>query len=165
MSKPRIAFLGLGILGDGMARRVPSHGFPLTVFNRNSEESRVFAMNGATVANSPREAAKNAEVIIGMVADDNASRALWFDETGALAGANPGMVCIECSTGTVGRIHERATTAQEHKCGFLDAPETGSKARAASGELNFIVVGHGGIERIPKRHRQGTWRKGHCRRG
>ncbi len=76
-----------------------------------------------------------------MVADDNASRSVWLDENGALAGAKPGTVCIECSTVTVGWIHELATAAQNHKCEFLDAPVTGSKTQAASGELNFLVGG------------------------
>ena len=48
MSKPRIAFLGLGIMGGGMARRLLSHEFPLTVFNRSPEKSKVFAARGAT---------------------------------------------------------------------------------------------------------------------
>ncbi|HSY10124.1 MAG TPA: NAD(P)-dependent oxidoreductase, partial [Candidatus Dormibacteraeota bacterium] len=141
MSKPRIAFLGLGIMGGGMARRIVSHGFPSTVYNRNPEKSKVFATNGAAVANSPREAAKNAAVIVAMVADDNASRAMWFGEGGALAGAKPGTVCIECSTVTVGWIHELAIAAQKQKCQLLDAPVTGSKSQAASGELNFLVGG------------------------
>ena len=141
MSKPRIAFLGLGIMGGGMARRLLGHEFPLTVFNRSPEKSKVFVTNGATVADSPCEAANNAEVIVSMVADDHASQALWFGEGGALAGAKPGTVCIECSTVTVGWVHELAVAAQKHQCGFLDAPVTGSKVQAASGELNFIVGG------------------------
>lgn len=141
MSKPRIAFLGLGIMGGGMARRILNHGFPLTVFNRNPEKSKPLAANGATVANSPREAAKNADAIISMVADDNASCAMWFGENGALAGAKPGTVCIECSTVTVDWIHDLAEAAHEFKYGFLDAPVTGSKTQATIGELNFIVGG------------------------
>lgn len=141
MSKPRIAFLGLGIMGGGMARRLLTGGFPLAVFNRNPEKSRPFAAAGATVATSPRDAVKNADVIISMVADDNAARALWLGENGALAGALPGTVCIECSTVTVDWIHELAAAARKQKCDFLDAPVTGSKAQAANGELNFIVGG------------------------
>lgn len=141
MSKPRIAFFGLGIMGSGMARRLLANGFPLTVFNRNVEKSKPFAAEGAHVASSPREAASRADVIISMVADDNASRSLWLGENGALAAAAPGTVCIECSTVTVGWIHELAAAAQGKKCDLLDAPVTGSKTQAASGELNFIVGG------------------------
>ena len=141
MSKPRIAFLGLGIMGGGMARNLLTKGFPLAVFNRNAEKSKPFANDGARVASSPREAAENADVIISMVADDNAARSLWIGQTGALAGAKAGTICIECSTVTVGWIHELAAAAQKQKCEFLDAPVTGSKNQSASGELNFIVGG------------------------
>ena len=141
MSKPRIAFLGLGIMGSGMARRLLINGFPLTVFNRNAEKSKPFAADGAQVAASPREAASRAEVIISMVADDNASRSLWLGDNGALAAATPGTGCIECSTVTVGWVKELAAAAAARQCELLDAPVTGSKVQAASGELNFIVGG------------------------
>src|SRR5476651_865945 len=101
MSKPRIAFIGLGIMGSGMARRLLANGFPLAVFNRNAEKSRPFATEGAHVANSPREAAAQADFIISMVADDNGARSLWLGENGALASAKPETICIECSTVTV----------------------------------------------------------------
>src|SRR5471032_1064232 len=100
MSKPRIAFLGLGIMGGGMARNLLTKGFPPTVFNRNAEKSKSFASDGARVASSPREAAENADAIISMVADDNAARSLWLGDIGALAGAKAGTICIECSTVT-----------------------------------------------------------------
>jgi len=141
MSKPRIAFLGLGLMGSGMARRLLANGFPLTVFNRNAEKSKPFTADGAHAASSPREAAAQADVIISMVADDNASRSLWLGENGALAAAMPGAVCIECSTVTVNWVRELATAATARGGKFLDAPVTGSKMQAAAGELNFLVGG------------------------
>jgi 3-hydroxyisobutyrate dehydrogenase len=141
MSKPRTAFLGLGIMGSGMARNLLTKGFPLTVFNRNAEKSKPFANEGAHVASSPREAAERAEIIISMVADDNAARSLWLGKNGALAGAKPGTICIECSTVTVNWVRELAAAAAQKKCEFLDSPVTGSKNQAAGGELNFLVGG------------------------
>ena len=141
MSKPNIAFFGLGIMGSGMARRLLANGFPLTVFNRNAEKAKPFAAEGAHIAGSPREAASRAEVIISMVADDHASRSLWFGEHGALAAAAPGTVCVECSTVTVGWIQELAAAAHAKKCALMDAPVTGSKTQAAAGELNFLAGG------------------------
>src|ERR1035441_7928459 len=124
MNKPHITFFGLGIMGSGMARSLLVNGFPLTVFNRNTEKSKPFAAEGAHVAASPREAAAQADVIISMVADDNASRSLWLGENGALAAARSGTVCIECSTVTVGWVRELASAAGKKKCEFLDAPVT-----------------------------------------
>src|ERR1700733_941774 len=142
MTKPLISFLGLGIMGSGMARRLLASGFSLTVFNRNAEKSKPFATDGACVADSPRDAAKNAELIICMVADDMASRSMWLGENGALVGAKPRTICIECSTVTVDWIHELSAAAQKQKCELLDAPVTGSKNHAANGELNFLIGGN-----------------------
>jgi 3-hydroxyisobutyrate dehydrogenase len=141
MSKPRIAFFGLGIMGSGMARRLLANGFSVTVFNRTIEKSQSLATAGATVAATPGEAAANAEVIVSMVADDPASRSLWLGGDGALTAAKPGTVCIECSTITAGWVRELASAVTAHGCEFLDAPVTGSKTQAASGELNFLVGG------------------------
>lgn len=126
-------------MGSGMARQLLAKGFPLTVFNRSPEKARQFVQDGAQMAGTPREAAVNAEVIISMVADDQASRSLWLGEKGALSAAAPGTLCIESSTVTVNWVRELATAAAERGCEFLDAPVTGSKTQAAAGELNFLV--------------------------
>ena len=140
-SKPRVAFLGLGLMGGGMARRLLDAGFPLSVYNRDSAKASPFAAAGATVATSPREAAARADVIVSMVADDNASRSLWLGADGALAGAAPGTICIESSTVTVGWVRELAAAATARGCELLDAPVPGSRVQAAAGELNFLVGG------------------------
>jgi 3-hydroxyisobutyrate dehydrogenase len=124
-----------------MARNLLAKNFPLTVFNRNADKSKPFANDGASVANSPRAAAENADIIISMLADDNAARSLWLGENGALTAAKPGTICIECSTVTVNWVRELAAAAAQKKCDFLDAPVTGSKIQAAAGELNFLVGG------------------------
>ncbi|HEY7615238.1 MAG TPA: NAD(P)-dependent oxidoreductase [Terriglobales bacterium] len=141
MSKPHVAILGLGIMGSGMAGRLLSAGFPLAVYNRNREKATPFSNAGALVAGSPREAAATAEIIISMVADDAASRAIWLGGDGALAGAGKGAILIESSTLTVAWVLELAAAAAKHGCEFLDAPVTGTKSHAASGELLFLVGG------------------------
>jgi 3-hydroxyisobutyrate dehydrogenase len=141
MAHPPIAFLGLGIMGGGMARRLLSAGFPVTVFNRNREKAALLAAGGAKVATSPREAAQGAEIIFSMVADDAASRAMWLGADGAIAGAAKGTVMVECSTLTVTWVSELTRVVTDHGGEFVDAPVTGSKAAAAGGELNFIVGG------------------------
>jgi len=141
MTKPHVAFFGLGIMGSGMARRLLTAGYPLTVFNRNPAKTAALAADGARAAGTPREAAAGADVLISMVADDDASRAVWLDEDGALAGTAPGALCVESSTVTVGWTRELAAMAAVRGCEFLDAPVTGSKIHAASGELNFLVGG------------------------
>lgn len=140
-SKPKVAFLGLGIMGSGMARRLLGAGFPMTVYNRTPEKASSFASEGATAVGSPREAATGADVIITMLADDPAARGIWLDDHGALAGAGKGALLIECSTVTPGWVVELSGLAAQRGCEFLDAPVTGSKKHAAGGELNFLVGG------------------------
>jgi 3-hydroxyisobutyrate dehydrogenase len=141
MAKPRVAILGLGIMGTGMANRLLSANFPLTVYNRNREKSVPFADAGAFTAESPRDAASRSEIVLSMVGDDAASRSTWLGENGALAGASPGSVLIESSTLSGDWIQELAAKAADRGCRFLDAPVTGTKPHAASGELVFLVGG------------------------
>src|ERR1700758_3319995 len=145
MTTPRVAIFGLGIMGAGMAGRLLSAGFPLTVYNRNREKAAPFARQGAGVAGSPKEAASHSDVVISMVADDQASHNVWLGENGALAGALEGTVLIECSTLSVGWVRELAESAAQRGCKFLDAPVTGTKPHAASGELLFLVGGEGAV--------------------
>ena len=141
MSKPRVALIGMGLMGSGMAHRLLGAGFPLTVYNRNPQRAAPLAAEGAHTAASPREAAARADVVLSMVADDAAARAVWLGEQGALAGAARGTVLVECSTVTVSWIEELARAATAAGCELLDAPVTGSKTHAASGELSFLVGG------------------------
>jgi 3-hydroxyisobutyrate dehydrogenase len=128
-------------MGQGMAGRLLSAGFPLAVYNRNPEKAEHLKSAGAFVARTPREAAARAEVVISMVADDVASRTVWLGPDGALAGAAPGTILVESSTLSLAWVNELAAAAVQHKCEFLDAPVTGTKPHAASGELLFLVGG------------------------
>ena len=141
MSKPSVAILGLGIMGSGMANRLLSANFPLAVYNRNREKCVPFASAGAFIADSPREAASRSRVTLSMVSDDAASRDVWLGEEGALNGAPAGSVLIESSTLSGDWIQELAAKSIERGCQFLDAPVTGTKPHAASGELLFLIGG------------------------
>ena len=136
-----VAFLGLGVMGSGMAERLVATGASALVWNRRRERAGPIVAKGARLAASPREAAAGAEAIVSMVADDRASRAVWLGADGALAGASPGAVLIESSTISPVWCEELASAAAAKGCEFLDAPVTGSKTQAASGELRFLVGG------------------------
>jgi 3-hydroxyisobutyrate dehydrogenase len=141
MSKPRVAVLGLGIMGGGMANRLLSMGYTVSVYNRSRQRAAGFGDAGAFVANTPHEAAARSEVVIAMVADDAASRNVWLGEEGALAGAQPESLLLESSTLSVAWVKELCAEATKKGCEFLDAPVTGTKPHAASGELFFMVGG------------------------
>jgi len=141
MAKPKAAILGLGIMGSGMAARLLAGNFPLAVFNRTREKSAALAAQGAFAAGTPKEAAARSQIIISMVANDEASREVWLGPDGALAGAAPDSLLIECSTLSGKWIHELWAEVSARGCRFLDAPVTGTKPHAASGELVFLVGG------------------------
>ena len=138
-----VAFLGLGTMGGGMARRLVAAGYRLAVWNRTLDRARPFEELGARVADSPGHAAANADVVISMVADDPASLEVWCGAHGALTRMKPGATAVESSTVSPTWVTELAERVRSHGCQFLDAPVTGSKAQAASGDLLFLVGGDG----------------------
>jgi 3-hydroxyisobutyrate dehydrogenase len=137
----RVALLGLGTMGAGMAANWLAKGFQLSVWNRTHARAQALADKGARVATTPREAAEGADCVFAMVADDAASRAVWLGDDGALAGAKTGAVVVESSTLTPDWVRELAGRARAKGCGFLDAPVGGSRLAAASGELRLFVGG------------------------
>jgi 3-hydroxyisobutyrate dehydrogenase len=141
LSNTRIAFLGLGIMGSGMAGRLLDAGTRLTVYNRSPERAAPLAALGALVASTPRDAVAEADIVCSMVADDAASHDVWDGGAGGLAGVRRGTLLVECSTVTVGRIGDLAESAARIGCDLVDAPVTGSKMQAANGELHFLVGG------------------------
>lgn len=136
-----IAFLGLGIMGNGMARNLLKGGHTVTVYNRTRARAEELEKDGARAAESPRDAAQNAQVIISMVSDDRASREVWLGKDGALDAAVPGTLLIDSSTLTPAWVRELGALAKARGCRFLDAPVIGSKPQAANGELGFFVGG------------------------
>jgi 3-hydroxyisobutyrate dehydrogenase len=136
-----VALLGLGTMGNGMAANLLKAGFSLAIYNRTASKAERFAAQGARIATSPADAAEGASVILAMLSDDVASRVAWLGPEGALAAAEPGAVLIECSTVSPPWTAELAAQAVRHKLEFLDAPVTGSRTQAESGQLIFLVGG------------------------
>jgi len=137
-----VAFLGLGVMGAGMAGRILDAGLPLAVWNRHRERAEPLVARGARVAATPRDAATGADIVIAMVADDHASRTVWTEADGALAaGMKRGTVAIESSTLSPAWIEELAAAVAKSGGTLIDAPVTGSRTQAAKGELRFLVGG------------------------
>jgi 3-hydroxyisobutyrate dehydrogenase-like beta-hydroxyacid dehydrogenase len=142
--RPRVGFAGIGRMGLPMARNVLDAGFPLTVFNRTPERCDPLVEAGATLAETPADLARASDVVITMVADGDAVRALLDGPDGMLAGAEPGLVLAEMST--IGPIAAREIAAHcaEHGVEMLDAPVSGSIAVATAGQLTLLVGGEEG---------------------
>jgi 3-hydroxyisobutyrate dehydrogenase len=140
----RVAFLGLGSMGSGMARRLIAAGHTLAVYNRSAARALPFEKLGARVDDSPRAAAHNADIIIGMTADDESSRAMWLGASGALAAANaPDALAIECSTLSHDWVLELAALVRERGFRYVDSPVTGLPDAAAAGTLTLLVGAKG----------------------
>ena len=93
-----VAVSGLGKMGTAIAHNILKAKFDLIVYNRTREKTEPLEKWGAKVAGSPRDAVKDADIVISMVADDIASRNIWLGESGGLDGAKQGTVLLECST-------------------------------------------------------------------
>ena len=138
----RIAFLGLGRMGSGMASRLLAAGNDLVVWNRTPARAEPLVALGARAAGSPAEAATEVDAVFVMVSDDDASRAIWTGPDGVLAGdPRPGALAIECSTLSHQWVGELSARVAEHGLRYLDAPVTGLPEAAASGALTLLVGG------------------------
>jgi 3-hydroxyisobutyrate dehydrogenase len=136
-----VTVLGLGIMGSGIAHNILKAGYPLTVYNRTKEKAAPLIEQGAQWADSPALAAQHAEVVISMVGDDIASRAMWLGEQGAFATVPSHAIAVECSTLSLDWIREWHAEAQQHALKSIESPVTGSKLAAESGTLALLVGG------------------------
>lgn len=134
-----VTVLGLGRMGQGLARRYLEAGYAVTVWNRDPSKAAALVAAGARQAATPREAATAAEAIVAMVADDAASRAVWFGDDGALAQAPRGALAIECSTLSADHVGRLAAAARDAGLAYIDCPVTGLPDAAAAGKLTLLV--------------------------
>ena len=137
----KIAFLGLGRMGRGMAARLLAAGYAVTVYNRSAGSVAPLVAAGAHAAATPAEACADAAAAFSMTADDESSRAVWDGDTGGLAALPAGAFVIECSTISHDRALELAGAAQARRLRYLDAPVTGLPEAAAAGSLTLLVGG------------------------
>ncbi len=139
----RVAFLGLGIMGSRMANRLVERGFDLTVWNRTQSTAEEFctAHPGVRLAHTPGEAGAQADLIVTMVVDGPQVEQVLLGPDGVAAAAQPGALCVDCSTIGPRWTREIASRLTEHDIGLVDAPVTGSSPRAEDGTLTIMVGG------------------------
>jgi len=136
-----VAVLGLGTMGAGMAANLLKARFSLAVYNRTKDKARDLIGSGARFASTPSEAVGDASIVISMLADDAASREVWMGRDGALASVKEGAILIESSTVSPAWIVEFAEAAIQKGAKLLDAPVTGSRIQAETGQLSFLIGG------------------------
>ncbi len=137
-----IAFLGLGAMGARMAAHVLAAGYQVTVWNRTKSRADELVESGAKWADSPRVAAQDADVVIAMVRDDQASEDVWLNpETGAFAGMKSEAIAIDSSTLSVNWVKSLNEQAKQRGIEFLEAPVSGSRPQADAAQLVYLVGG------------------------
>src|SRR5215470_13916173 len=136
---PRVAFIGLGKMGHGMAGRYLDAGFTVAVWNRSRAKADDLITRGAQWATSPEDAAIDADAVVTMVADDEASRAVWLGANGAAATMKAGTLAIECSTVSYDHALHLCRELQSRNLIYLDCPVTGLPSAAAAGKLTLLV--------------------------
>jgi 3-hydroxyisobutyrate dehydrogenase len=136
-----VGFIGLGIMGRAMARRLVDAGHRLTVWNRDASKAAELVAAGARQAATPREAAEGNDVVITMVTDSAAVGNVILGPDGAVHGAKPGTVIVDMSTINPGSARRIGVALHGRGVRFLDAPVTGMEFRAREGTLSILVGG------------------------
>jgi 3-hydroxyisobutyrate dehydrogenase-like beta-hydroxyacid dehydrogenase len=161
--RPHLAWIGLGALGTPMAHNLLAAGHGLAVFNRTASRCESLRATGARVADSPADAAREAEVLLLCVSDDRAAEAVLLGpeageantpiaspefrtdctafRTAAIHGLQPGSLVIDCSTLSPTTSRRLAAALAERGIRYLDAPVTGGTEGAKAGTLSVLVGG------------------------
>ena len=139
----RIAFIGLGVMGYPMAGHLRKKGgHEVTVFNRTpTRAAQWVAQYSGASAPTPREAARDADVVFICVGNDDDVRSVVHGGSGALAGMKQGAILVDHTTASAILARELDAKARELGLGFLDAPVSGGQAGAQGGQLGIMVGG------------------------
>jgi 3-hydroxyisobutyrate dehydrogenase len=141
----KIGFIGLGIMGRPMAMHLVRAGHQVTVHNRTASRTSELAAAGARVAATPRECAREKDIVISIVTDSPDVESVLLGPEGAAPGAKPGTVFIDMSTispEVTRSIHGRL---KERQIDFLDAPVSGGDIGAQKGTLTIMVGGDAAV--------------------
>jgi 3-hydroxyisobutyrate dehydrogenase-like beta-hydroxyacid dehydrogenase len=139
--RTKVGFVGLGLMGAPMAANILKAGYPLQVWNRTADKAEPLAAEGAVKCATPAEAARGADFVVVMVADDAALDAVLFSEDGLSRGLKRGAILINCSTTSPGLGFRAATALRSLSVRYLECPVTRSVQAAREGRLQMLVGG------------------------
>ena len=138
----KTAFIGLGVMGFPMAGHIASGGNNVTVYNRTvARAEKWIDKHDGTLAVTPREAAKGAEIVFACVGNDDDLRSVVYGPNGILAGMNKGAVLVDHTTASADVAREISEKATAQEIGFIDAPVSGGQAGAENGLLTVMCGG------------------------
>ena len=134
-----VGFIGLGIMGKPMAENLIEAGYDLVAYNRTREKAE--ELDGATVAETPKEVAEQSDIIITMLPDSPQVEEVLAGEEGVLEGVRDGALIVDMSTISPVVTEELAKKAEERGASMLDAPVSGGDVGAIDGTLSIMVGG------------------------
>lgn len=137
----RIGFIGLGIMGRGMANNLLKAGFAVRVWNRTASRIDSLVEAGAVAGTSPADVAANSDIIITCVSDTPDVENVILGEDGVIHGAQEGALVIDCSTISPQATVEIAAKLNAKGIKMLDAPISGGSEGAAKGTLSIMIGG------------------------
>jgi 3-hydroxyisobutyrate dehydrogenase-like beta-hydroxyacid dehydrogenase len=139
---PRIAFIGLGVMGYPMAGHLKSKGYDVTVYNRTASKAEDWVKkHDGKSAPTPAAAAKDADFVMLMVGNDNDVLEVALGKDGALAGMKKGSILVDHTTASADAARKLFAAAKEKGVGFIDAPVSGGQAGAENGKLTVMCGG------------------------
>lgn len=136
-----LAFIGLGVMGGRVARRLLASGHRVTGYNRTKEKAQWLRDAGMSWADTPRQAALAADVVFSMVTDTGALEAVTSGPDGLIAGLGAGKVYVDMSTVSVASSRAMAAVVAARRAAMLDAPVSGSVTTLEEGRLSIMVGG------------------------
>ncbi len=139
--KPRIAFIGIGLMGSRMATRLLQAGYPLCVANRSPEKCAPLAALGARVTGSAAEAVADADIVLTSLAGADAIESVYFGANGIVPAAPAGCLVVDLSSVAPDIARANHQRLAEAGYGHLDAPVTGGVSGAEAGTLSILVGG------------------------
>jgi 3-hydroxyisobutyrate dehydrogenase-like beta-hydroxyacid dehydrogenase len=138
----KLGFVGLGVMGGGVARRLLAAGHELHGWNRTPEKAAPLVAEGLLLEESPRAVAEQADVVFTMVTNVPALRAVAEGEDGIIAGLGPGKVWVDMTTAAPAVCRELAERVREKGADMVDAPVSGSVSTLEEGRLSIMVGGN-----------------------
>ncbi len=135
----QVGFIGLGVMGAPMARHIARNGHDVTVYNRTMPKAEAWVeANGGWMAETPSEAARDADAVFVCVGNDDDVRSVVFGPDGALAGMRKGSLLVDHTTASATLARELGAAAAAQGVGFVDAPVSGGQAGAENGVLTVM---------------------------
>lgn len=140
LSKPRVGFIGLGIMGQSMAGHLLAAGHPMAIYNRSSEKTKALVTRGAKACDTPAQVAKQSDIVITMVGYPRDVEEIWLGSEGLIAQAKNALL-IDMTTSSPALAKRLAEMGAKAGHQVLDAPVSGGDVGAREAKLSIMVGG------------------------